>query len=136
MGATLLHRSSARNSKGSSVSASRRVAKSRRHFRLRNKISGTATRPRLVVTRSLRHMFVQLVDDEAINTLVSASTMEADVRSAGGDKTAQARKVGQLIAQRAKETGISTVVFDRSGNAYHGRIAALADAAREEGLKF
>ena len=136
MGATLLHRSSARGTGGSSKAAERRVARSRRHFRLRKKIRGTAERPRLVVTRSLRHMFVQLVDDTAIHTIASASTMEADLRASSGDKSAKAAAVGKLIAERAKEAGIETVVFDRGGDAYHGRIAALADAAREAGLKF
>ncbi len=136
MGAILAHRSAARGSGGRSVAALRRISRSRRHFRLRKKIHGTAQRPRLVVTRSLRHVFVQLVDDAAINTLVSASSMEVDVRTADGDKKAKAVAVGRLIAQRAKDAGISTVVFDRSGNAYHGRIAALADAARDAGLQF
>ncbi|MGH3428437.1 MAG: 50S ribosomal protein L18 [Mycobacteriales bacterium] len=136
MGATLLHRSSARGSGGRSAAAERRVSRSRRHFRLRKKISGTAERPRLVVTRSLRHVFVQLVDDTAIRTLVSASTMEADLRASTGDKSSKAAAVGKLIAERAKDTGITAVVFDRSGNSYQGRIAALADAAREAGLKF
>ena len=136
MGATLLHRSAARGSDGHSVASRRRIARSRRHFRLRKKISGTAVRPRLVVTRSLRHVFVQLVDDIAIRTLASASSMEADIRSLAGDKKAKATAVGKLIAQRAGDAGISTVVFDRSGNEYHGRLAALADAARGAGLKF
>jgi large subunit ribosomal protein L18 len=136
MGATLLHRSSARGSGGRSTAAERRVSRSRRHFRLRKKISGTAERPRLVVTRSLRHVFVQLVDDTAIRTLVSASTMEADLRASIGDKSSKAAAVGKLIAERAKDAGITAVVFDRSGNSYQGRIAALADAAREAGLKF
>ncbi len=136
MGATLMHRSTARDSGGRSVAAQRRISRARRHFRLRKKIRGTAQRPRLVVTRSLRHVFVQLVDDAAIATLASASSMEADVRSADGDKKSKAAAVGKLIAQRAADVGISTVVFDRSGNAYHGRLAALADAARDGGLKF
>lgn len=136
MGATLLHRSDARSSGGRSVAAERRISRARRHFRLRKKIRGTADRPRLVVTRSLRHVFVQLVDDIAIRTIASASSMEADVRSAGGDKKAKAAAVGALIGQRAQEAGVTTVVFDRSGDAYHGRLAALADAAREAGLKF
>ena len=110
------------------------VARSRRHLRVRKKVSGTTARPRLVVTRSSRHVFVQVVDDVAGRTLVSASTMEADLRSSGGDKTAKARKVGELVAQRAKDAGVEAVVFDRGGNRYHGRVAAIADGAREAGL--
>ena len=124
----------ARRSAG--ISATRRVGKSRRHFRLRKKVAGTAERPRLVVTRSAKHISVQVVDDLVGKTLAYASTMEADLRSAGGDKTEKARKVGELVAARAKEKGIDSVVFDRAGNKYHGRIAALADAAREGGLTF
>ena len=110
------------------------VARKRRHFRLRKKISGTAARPRLVVTRSARHMVAQVVDDTIGKTLASASTLEADVRALKGDKTAKAAKVGQLIAERAKSAGIEAVVFDRGGNKYHGRVAAVADGAREGGL--
>ncbi|MDE0572448.1 50S ribosomal protein L18 [Demequina sp. B12] len=110
------------------------VARKRRHFRLRKKISGTTARPRLVVTRSSRHMVAQVVDDTVGKTLVSASTLEADVRALDGDKTAKATKVGELIAERAKAAGIDTVVFDRGGNKYHGRVAAVADGAREGGL--
>ncbi|WP_239154191.1 50S ribosomal protein L18 [Amycolatopsis sp. FDAARGOS 1241] len=121
---------------GKDISTRRRVAKARRHFRLRKKVSGTPVRPRLVVKRSSRHIAVQVIDDLAGHTLVSASTLEADVRSTEGDKKAKAAKVGQLVAARAKDAGISAVVFDRGGNAYHGRIAALADAAREAGLEF
>jgi large subunit ribosomal protein L18 len=110
------------------------VQRKRRHFRLRKKISGTTARPRLVVTRSSRHMFAQIVDDTVGKTLVSASTLEADIRSLDGDKTAKASKVGQLVADRAKAAGIDTVVFDRGGNQYHGRVAAVADGAREGGL--
>ncbi|NBO46061.1 MAG: 50S ribosomal protein L18 [Actinobacteria bacterium] len=112
------------------------VARSRRHSRVRKKITGTTARPRLVVTRSTRHVFVQVVDDSAGTTLVSASTMEADIRKAGGDKTSQARAVGSLIGSRAASAGITSVVFDRGGNRYAGRIAALADGAREGGLSF
>ena len=111
-------------------------ARARRHFRVRKKVSGTSTRPRLVVSRSTRHLFVQVIDDSQSRTVVSASTMEADLRVASGDKSAKARQVGVLIAQRAKAAGISAVVFDRAGNKYHGRIAALADSARENGLEF
>jgi large subunit ribosomal protein L18 len=121
---------------GKDISTRRRVAKARRHFRLRKKVSGTPVRPRLVVKRSSRHIAVQVIDDLAGHTLASASTLEADVRAADGDKKAKAAKVGELVASRAKAAGISAVVFDRGGNAYHGRIAALADAAREAGLEF
>ncbi len=118
------------------ISAARRTARATRHFRLRKKITGSAARPRLVVNRSSRHIAVQLVDDSAGRTLASASTLEAQVRAADGDKSAKARKVGELVAERAKAAGISTVVFDRGGDKYHGRIAALADAARGAGLEF
>ena len=118
------------------ISESRRVGRGRRHFRVRKKVSGTAARPRLVVTRSTRHIFAQVVDDLAGHTLASASTLDADLRGAEGDKTARAKAVGALVAQRAKEKGIEAVVFDRGGNRYHGRVAALADAAREAGLEF
>jgi large subunit ribosomal protein L18 len=121
---------------GKDISTRRRVAKARRHFRLRKKVSGTEQRPRLVVKRSSRHIAVQVIDDLAGHTLASASTLEADVRALEGDKKAKAAKVGELVAARAKNAGISAVVFDRGGNAYHGRIAALADAAREAGLEF
>jgi large subunit ribosomal protein L18 len=121
---------------GKDISTRRRVAKTRRHFRLRKKISGTPQRPRLVVKRSSRHITVQVVDDIVGHTLVAASSMEADVRALDGDKKAKSVKVGQLVAARAKDAGISSVVFDRGGNAFHGRIAALADAAREAGLEF
>ena len=121
---------------GKDISTRRRVAKARRHFRLRKKVSGTDQRPRLVVKRSSRHIAVQVIDDLAGHTLASASTLEADLRSFDGDKKAKAAKVGALVAERAKNAGISAVVFDRGGNAYHGRIAALADAAREAGLEF
>jgi large subunit ribosomal protein L18 len=110
------------------------IARKRRHFRLRKKISGTAARPRLVVTRSARHMMAQVVDDTQGKTLVYASTLEADVRALKGDKTAKASKVGELIAKRAKAAGVEAVVFDRGGNKYHGRVAAVADGAREGGL--
>ncbi|GAA1479933.1 50S ribosomal protein L18 [Gordonia sinesedis] len=121
---------------GKDVSTRRRTATGRRHFRLRKKVSGTPERPRLAVKRSSRHVHVQVIDDLAGNTLAAASSIEPDVRNAGGDKTAQARKVGELIAARAKAAGIDSVVFDRGGKEYHGRIAALADAAREGGLNF
>ena len=111
------------------------VARKRRHLRLRKKISGTAERPRLVVTRSNRHMVAQVIDDTIGHTLVSASSMEADLRAADGTKKDKAHKVGALIAERAKAAGISAVVFDRGGNKYHGRVAAVAEAAREGGLE-
>jgi|SRR5829696_723028 len=110
------------------------VARSRRHVRVRKKVTGTTGRPRLVVTRSSRHVFVQVIDDAAGRTLASASTMEADLRGLEGDKTAKARKVGELVGQRAKDAGVESVVFDRGGNRYHGRVAAVADGAREAGL--
>lgn len=116
--------------------ASKTASRARRQLRARKKINGSAERPRLVVTRSSRHLFVQVIDDSRGATVVSASTMEADLRGAEGDKSAKARKVGALIAERAKAVGIEQVVFDRAGNKYHGRIAALADAAREAGLGF
>jgi len=121
---------------GKDISTRRRVAKARRHFRLRKKVSGTAERPRLAVHRSSKHITVQIIDDLKGHTIASASSMEADVRALDGDKKARAAKVGQLAAARAKDAGITAVVFDRGGNAYHGRIAALADAAREAGLEF
>ncbi len=121
---------------GKDVATRRRVSRTRRHVRIRKKISGTPARPRMVVTRSARHIRVQLVDDLAGHTLASASTLEADLRSMDGDKTAKATRVGELVAARARESGVSAVVFDRGGNGYHGRIAALADAAREAGLEF
>ena len=121
---------------GQSVSAARRKSRLRRHARLRKKISGTSERPRLVVHRSSRHIHVQLVNDLNGTTLAAASSIEADVRGVDGDKKAHSVRVGQLIAERAKAAGIEAVVFDRGGYTYGGRIAALADAARESGLKF
>ena len=110
------------------------AARGRRHLRLRKKLGGTSLRPRLVVSRSSRHVFVQVVDDTVGKTVASASTMEADLRGLTGDKTAKARKVGELVGQRAKDAGVDSVVFDRGGNRYHGRVAAIADGAREAGL--
>ena len=110
------------------------ISRARRHLRLRKKVVGTPVRPRLVVTRSARHMVAQVVDDSVGRTLASASTLEADLRSFDGDKTAKARKVGELVAERAKAAGVEAVVFDRGGNKYHGRVAAVADGARESGL--
>jgi large subunit ribosomal protein L18 len=120
----------------SRVSLQRRTSRTRRHARLRKKVAGTPARPRLVVNRSSRHLAVQLIDDVAGHTLAAASTLEADVRAVDGDKTAKATKVGELIAARAREAGVTAGVFDRGGYLYHGRVAALADAAREGGLEF
>jgi large subunit ribosomal protein L18 len=131
MAASLLQRKS-----GAGVSAVRRVGKARRHFRLRKKVVGTEVRPRLVVTRSTRHIYAQVIDDIAGRTVASASTLDDTIRGGDGDKSALAKKVGSLVAERAKAAGIDAVVFDRGGNKYHGRIAALADAAREGGLEF
>ena len=111
-------------------------ARARRAFRVRKKVAGTASRPRLVVSRSSRHLFVQVIDDSQGKTLAYASTMETDLRADKGDKTAKSKAIGALIASRAKAAGVSTVVFDRAGNKYHGRIAAVADSARENGLEF
>ena len=121
---------------GQNISETRRVARLRRHARLRKKVAGTSQTPRLVVNRSARHIHVQLVDDAQGVTLAAASSIEADVRAVDGDKKAHSVRVGQLIAERAKAAGIESVVFDRGGYTYGGRIAALADAAREGGLKF
>jgi large subunit ribosomal protein L18 len=116
--------------------ATRVRSRLRRQVRGRKKISGTAQRPRLVVTRSAKHITVQVVDDLVGKTLAFASTTEKDLRSFDGDKTAKAKKVGELVAERAKSAGVDDVVFDRAGNKYHGRIAALADGARAGGLTF
>ncbi|MCX4389428.1 50S ribosomal protein L18 [Micromonospora peucetia] len=118
------------------VAAKRAVGRARRHFRVRKNVSGTAERPRLVVTRSLRHIVAQIVDDTKGHTLASASTLDATLRGTEGAKSALAGKVGTLLAERAKAAGVSKVVFDRGGNRYAGRVAALADAAREAGLEF
>ncbi len=107
------------------------AARKRRHLRVRKRIVGSPARPRLVVTRSSRHMVAQIVDDAAGRTLASASTLEADLRTLEGDKTAKAKRVGELVAERAKAAGVAAVVFDRGGNRYHGRVAAVADGARE-----
>lgn len=110
------------------------VSRARRHFRLRKKVAGTPERPRLVVSRSNRHMMAQIIDDSVGHTLVSASTLESGLRGLAGNKVDKSRKVGELIAERALEAGISAVVFDRGGNKYHGRVAAVAEGAREAGL--
>jgi len=115
-------------------SAPRVASRQRRHLRVRKKIEGSAQRPRLVVTRSAKNTFAQLIDDTVGNTLASASTLEASIRAASGDKTAKAKQVGVLLAERATQAGVSAAVFDRGGYAYHGRVAALADGAREGGL--
>lgn len=121
---------------GKDISTRRRVARTRRHYRLRKNISGTAEIPRLVVHRTSRHMHAQLIDNVAGHTLAAASTIEPEVRALDGEKKDRGARVGELIAERAKAAGIETVVFDRGGYQYHGRVAALADAAREGGLKF
>ena len=121
---------------GKDISTHRRLSRARRHNRIRKKISGTPERPRLVVNRSARHIAVQRVDDLVGHTLAVATSLEAEVRAVDGDKKARATKVGQLLAARAKDAGISKVVFDRGGYDYHGRVAAVADAAREAGLEF
>ncbi|GIF65797.1 50S ribosomal protein L18 [Asanoa ishikariensis] len=118
------------------VAAKRAVGRARRHFRVRKNLVGSAERPRLVVTRSLRHINAQIVDDAKGHTLASASTLDASIRGTDGDKSALAGKVGALLAERAKAAGVSKVVFDRGGSKYAGRIAALASAAREAGLEF
>jgi large subunit ribosomal protein L18 len=121
----------------SDIAKYRREGRIRRHRRVRKKVHGTAARPRLAVFRSNKHLSVQLIDDEAGRTLAAASTVEADLRGAGtGSSVEAATRVGTLIAERAKAVGITTVVFDRGGFAYHGRIAAVASAAREAGLEF
>ncbi len=129
MAATLLKRRSG-------VAAQRAIGRARRHFRVRRVVNGTAARPRLVVTRSLRHITAQVVDDLKGHTLASATSLDSSIRSGAGDKKATAAKVGALVAQRAKAAGVTQVVFDRGGNRYAGRIASLADAAREAGLEF
>jgi large subunit ribosomal protein L18 len=129
MGASTIAKK-ARRSQG--VSAARRVGKARRHFRLRKKVVGTAERPRLVITRSSRHLFAQVVDDGKGVTLASVSTFKLT----DGDKTAKAKQVGTQLAEAAKAAGVNKVVFDRGGNTYTGRVAAFADAAREAGLEF
>ncbi len=113
---------------------SKSAARGRRHARLRKKVEGTELRPRLVVTRSARHVFVQVVDDSRGHTVASASTLEADMRTFDGDKNSKSRNVGELVAERAKAAGVESVVFDRGGNRYAGRVAAIAEGAREGGL--
>src|SRR5688500_12354026 len=122
--------------KQSKHTTGRTASRLRRQVRGRKRIAGTTERPRLVVTRSARHISAQIVDDTVGRSLASASTMEVDLRSAEGDKSAKAKRVGELLAERAKAAGVEGVVFDRAGNKYHGRVAALADGAREGGLAF
>jgi large subunit ribosomal protein L18 len=121
---------------GTRISEQRRTSRARRHLRVRKKVTGTPVRPRMVINRSARHIYVQIVDDTVGRTLVSASTLDEGIRDASGDKKARAAQVGKLVAERAGSAGIAKVVFDRGGNRYHGRIASLADAAREAGLEF
>ena len=121
--------------RGHGPAGARAASRARRHTRVRKKVTGSTARPRLVVNRSARHIFAQIVDDTVGRTLASASTLEADLRGAEGDKKARAHQVGQLLASRAREAGVTAAVFDRGGYAYHGRVAALADGAREGGLK-
>ena len=116
--------------------APRIASRQRRHLRVRKKVNGSAVQPRLVVTRSAKNIFAQLIDDAVGNTVVSASTLEESIRTGSGDKSAKAKQVGALLAQRAVQAGISAAVFDRGRYAYHGRVAALADGAREGGLTF
>lgn len=120
----------------SDIAKARREGRIRRHRRVRKKVHGTAVRPRLAVFRSNKHITVQVIDDDAGNTLAAASTNEADLRSSSGATVAAAARVGELVAERAKAAGITTVVFDRGGFAYHGRVAAIAEAARNAGLEF
>lgn len=131
MTATLIRRRG-----GGGTAAKRAIGRSRRHFRVRRNLTGTPLRPRLVVTRSLRQITVQIVDDTKGHTMVSASSLDPSIRTAGGSKSEIAAKVGALVAERAKAAGITKVVFDRGGNRYAGRIAALAEAARGAGLEF
>jgi large subunit ribosomal protein L18 len=119
---------------GGSAGKGADAARRRRHLRVRKNVVGTADRPRLVVSRSTRHIVAQIVDDGAGRTVASASTLEGDLRGQSGDKTAKAKRVGELVAERARAAGVEAVVFDRGGNRYHGRVAAVADGAREGGL--
>ncbi|SRR6266568_9691166 len=121
-------------SRGRGKAAARASSRKRRHVRVRKKVTGSAARPRLAVHRSARHIFAQLIDDGAGRTVAAASTLDSSIKDAAGDKKARAHQVGQLLASRANEAGITTAVFDRGGYAYHGRVAALADGAREGGL--
>jgi large subunit ribosomal protein L18 len=120
----------------SSIASARRESRLRRHRRVRKKIHGTAARPRLAVHRSNKHLVAQVIDDDTGRTLAAASTTESALRGEGGHSVAAATRVGTLIGERAKAAGITQVVFDRGGYIYHGRIAAVAAAAREAGLEF
>ncbi len=122
--------------KQSKHTTGRTASRLRRQVRGRKRITGTTERPRLVVTRTAKHITAQIVDDSVGKTLAYASTMEQDLRAGDGDKSAKAKRVGELVAERAKAAGVEGVVFDRAGNKYHGRVAALADGAREGGLAF
>jgi large subunit ribosomal protein L18 len=119
-----------------SLSASREGARQKRHTRLRLTLTGTAERPRLAVFRSLNQIYAQLIDDAAGRTLAAASSLESGLRVSAGTKTDHAKQVGRLLAERARAAGVKQVVFDRAGFRYHGRVRALADAAREAGLDF
>ncbi len=121
---------------GTSAAGRKRALRLRRHLRVRKRIVGTTGRPRLAVFRSARHITAQVIDDATGRTLAAAATVEADMRTSNGGNVAAAEKVGRLVAERAKAAGVTTVVFDRGGNKYHGRVAALADAARRAGLEF
>ena len=118
------------------IAASRSSARIKRHERLRLRLSGTQERPRLAIFRSLSHIYAQVIDDTSGSTLAAASSLESSLRGATGTKTDDAKRVGQLVAERAKKAGVETVVFDRGGNKYHGRVAAVADGARDGGLTF
>lgn len=113
-----------------------RAARVRRHTRVRKKVAGTPDRPRLAVFRSLTHIYAQVIDDEKGHTIASASSVEKDLKATAGDKSARAKAVGEAVAKKAKAAGVEKVVFDRGGNRYHGRVKALAEAAREAGLQF
>jgi large subunit ribosomal protein L18 len=121
----------------STSTRSKHIARNRRHYRVRKKVSGTAERPRLAVFRSNKHITAQVIDDRTGRTLAAASTVEKDLRQTGGTgNKAAATSVGRLVAERAKAAGVTSVVFDRGGFLYHGRVAAVADGAREAGLEF
>ena len=118
------------------ASISRGVARHKRHERLRLRVAGDQERPRLAVFRSLTHIYAQVIDDTSGRTLAAASSLEAELRSAKGTKSAEAAAVGRIVAQRARAAGVAKVVFDRAGFRYHGRVKSLADAARQAGLDF
>jgi large subunit ribosomal protein L18 len=118
------------------ASISRGAARQKRHDRLRLRVAGVTERPRLAVFRSLNHIYAQVIDDSSGRTLAAASSLEPDLRSAKGTKSAEASAVGRIVAERARAAGVDRVVFDRAGFRYHGRVKSLADAAREAGLEF